>query len=62
MAGKLRCHVCNKPDCRGWKDGDAKHEFRGKGKWTLGCHCSGCEQARTESGGFMGALSDHLAA
>lgn len=57
---KQSCEACGKTDCSGWKDGDPFHEYRGKGSWFLGCHCAGCTKARNESGGFIGALADHL--
>lgn len=58
---KPRCEACNKTDCPGWQEGQPIHEFRGKGKWFLGCHCENCWKARLMSGGFIGALVDHLA-
>lgn len=61
MAKKVRCEACGHTDCKGWQEGQPVHEYRGKGKWNLGCHCENCTQARNESGGFMGALADYLA-
>lgn len=54
------CPVCGQRDCKGLQETDPVHEYRGKGSWFLGCHCPGCSQARDESGGFMGALADHM--
>ncbi|MCS3839408.1 hypothetical protein HNR03_004019 [Pseudomonas sp. JAI111] len=54
------CPVCGQRDCKGQQETDPVHEYRGKGSWCLGCHCPGCSQARDESGGFMGALADHM--
>lgn len=59
---KQRCEVCNKTDCPGWQEGQPVHGYRGKGSWFFGCHCDGCSRARNESGGFIGALVDHLSA
>lgn len=58
---KVRCEACGHTDCKGWQEGQPVHEYRGKGNWHFGCHCDGCTKARNESGGFMGALADHLA-
>lgn len=55
------CHVCGGSPCYGWKEGDPVHPYRGAGSWNLGCHCEGCNRARGESGGFLGALADALA-
>jgi hypothetical protein len=60
MTKKPACEICLRTDCPGWDDGDPFHEYQGKGKWFLGCHCEGCRRARNESGGFIGALVDHL--
>lgn len=54
------CEVCGQRDCKGWQETEPAHEYRGKGSWNLGCHCPGCTQARNESGGFFGALHEHL--
>lgn len=60
MSKKPVCEICLRSDCPGWQDRQPVHEYRGKGSWFLGCHCEGCAKARNESGGFFGALADHL--
>jgi hypothetical protein len=57
---KPECVACGQRDCKGWQPGDPVHEYRGRGSWNLGCHCENCCKARSESGGFMGALASHL--